>query len=1057
MSIHNIKICTMKIKIYSIAFLFAISLLFASCRKDNRQQNPDNNIDNFLDLKISESFDFESFSNLETSIKLASTKATGFEIIQIYDAHPNKGGKLIISGSANENGVFDLPLRIASRLTEVYVAKLSASGANEYVAVPVKGSTIQFDFSTDNSKTVSTWCDCAANKTLADGFNSDLTIGGTETWCVDYGDFVTIKKLRINPGGTLNICGDATIKQVMGGSYHDGYITISPTGSANIKKGGIPHYLDNYGTLNLSSDKCDIKGTLNNYFNISSTVKVEIKDGGKFTNEGNFTTDDEVKIKNTGELINECQFYIISSSKSPDGSKQDFEQSGQFTNNGYMKVEDEAEFTGTGNKKTTLGDGSLIETKDFKINGEIVGASNPPAAQIKASDDGDVNSGADITNVDLCANDPDYNNNATYTNVTYCVNNVTAPSCDINVAPDINSSLNIGGIAGQAISPYTITASGTSPITYNATDLPSGLTFDGTTITGTVASPGTYNITITATNLMGTDTETLELIITQPTAAPVITSALTETGTINQPINYLLEASGTGPITYAATNLPAGLSFDPATQRITGSTATADVYNILVSASNAGGTTTETLVLTVGAPPTITNALTASGTAGVQFSTFTVTAEGTDPITYSASNLPPGLSFNPNNQTINGTPTTPGDFDVTLTANNDHGTDVEILVITIGSGLVAPTITSDLTANGTKNFPFSYTIAADGSTPMTWSASGNIPAGLTLSGNVLSGTPIESGTFNITIGAHNDAGDDTKVLVITIGTGGTTDTDGDGVPDNEDAYPNDATRAFNSYYPNEVDFGSFAFEDLWPGYGDYDFNDFVVNFNYTIVTNAQNKIVDVITKFQIMADGASQNNGFGIEFDVPSSTVESVTGCMKFGNTVSIDPKGFEMGHSNTTVIIPFDAINTIMEGGMVNTIPGGRYIQTTVSTVTTHFQTPQDGIGTPPFNPFIFVDQVRGYEIHLKNQPPTDLVDEDYFDTYHDASNPPTTYYVSETGLPWGIEVPINFNYPVEKADILTAHLKFAAWAQSAGVDYPDWYEDKTGYRNDANIYVVP
>ncbi len=52
---------------------------------------------------------------------------------------------------------------------------------------------------------------------------------------------------------------------------------------------------------------------------------------------------------------------------------------------------------------------------------------------------------------------------------------------------------------------------------------------------------------------------------------------------------------------------------------------------------------------------------------------------------------------------------------------------------------------------------------------------------------------------------HNDAGDDSKLLVLVVATGSTTDTDGDGVPDNLDAYPTDATRSFNSYYPNETD------------------------------------------------------------------------------------------------------------------------------------------------------------------------------------------------------------------------------------------------------------
>jgi LruC domain-containing protein len=138
--------------------------------------------------------------------------------------------------------------------------------------------------------------------------------------------------------------------------------------------------------------------------------------------------------------------------------------------------------------------------------------------------------------------------------------------------------------------------------------------------------------------------------------------------------------------------------------------------------------------------------------------------------------------------------------------------------------------------------------------------------------------------------------------------------------------------------------------------------------------------------------------------------------------------------------------------------IPGGKYVQTTVNTVTVNFSDPQQNIGTPPYNPFIFVDQVRSHEVHLKNQRPTEFVDEELFGTNNDASDPGSNnYYLSPSGLPWAIETPINFEYPVEAADILTAHLKFAAWAQSSGVDFPDWYMNKTGYRNDENIYVVP
>jgi LruC domain-containing protein len=340
---------------------------------------------------------------------------------------------------------------------------------------------------------------------------------------------------------------------------------------------------------------------------------------------------------------------------------------------------------------------------------------------------------------------------------------------------------------------------------------------------------------------------------------------------------------------------------------------------------------------------------------------------------------------------------------------------------------------------------------------MSYTAS-NLPIGLSISGNSISGIPTVAGEYDISITASNAAGSDTKILVLTITGGGAGDTDGDTVPDNLDDYPDDPTRAFDSYYPNQVDFVSVAFEDLWPAYGDYDFNDFVVNLNYQTVTNAQNNVVDVIVKYQIMADGASLDNGFGIVFDADPAAIESVTGYIVMGNAIVYDAKGFEAGHTDETVVILIDNINPIMEGGMANTIPNGKYVQTTVNTVTTHFSTPQSAIGTPPYNPFIFVNQERGHEVHLKGQRPTEFVDEELFGTADDDSDMATeSYYMSATGLPWGIETPINFDYPIESADILTAHLKFAAWAQSSGVEFQDWYMDKSGYRNDANIYVIP
>ena len=280
------------------------------------------------------------------------------------------------------------------------------------------------------------------------------------------------------------------------------------------------------------------------------------------------------------------------------------------------------------------------------------------------------------------------------------------------------------------------------------------------------------------------------------------------------------------------------------------------------------------------------------------------------------------------------------------------------------------------------------------------------------------------------------------------------DTDGDGVPDASDEYPTDPTRAYNSYYPNSTDFVNFAYEDLWPGKGDYDFNDVVMATNYKIVTNASNQVVDLIAKFKLRAFGAFLDNGFGFCLSALPSTVASVTGSQLNG-VVVLDPKGFEAGHTNQTVIILYDAINTHFNGSIENTIPWKPVVVTPQETITVHFSPPQTSIGSLPYNPFILIGRERGKEVHFPDKEPTQLVNPVYFGTCEDNSNPIIgRYYKTYLYHPWAIETPEVFDYPIEKADIVGVYLHFAAWAESSGALYPDWYEDLPGYRNAALIY---
>lgn len=100
--------------------------------------------------------------------------------------------------------------------------------------------------------------------------------------------------------------------------------------------------------------------------------------------------------------------------------------------------------------------------------------------------------------------------------------------------------------------------------------------------------------------------------------------------------------------------------------------------------------------------------------------------------------------------------------------------------------------------------------------------------------------------------------------------------------DDEDDYPNDPERAYDVYYPNEDTYGTLAFEDNWPGLGDYDFNDLILDYNFQEVLNADNEVVDIYGKYSVRVVGASYVNGFGFQMNAQPGDIESVSG---FSNT----------------------------------------------------------------------------------------------------------------------------------------------------------------------------
>lgn len=288
------------------------------------------------------------------------------------------------------------------------------------------------------------------------------------------------------------------------------------------------------------------------------------------------------------------------------------------------------------------------------------------------------------------------------------------------------------------------------------------------------------------------------------------------------------------------------------------------------------------------------------------------------------------------------------------------------------------------------------------------------------------------------------------------------DSDGDGINNADDDFPNDENKSFTNYFP-ATGYGTLAFEDLWPGRGDYDFNDLVIDYQFRTITNNNNYIAEIHADFVIRAIGASFKNGFGFQFpnDIIDEEDISVSGYNIVNDYISLDAKGLERSQNLPTIIV-FDNAFDIMPriGGEmgVNTDPEATVTEPDTLKILMTFEAntyTENQIILSNFNPFIIVDMMRGKEIHLADFPPTNLVDNVYFNSLHDDSDIGLgRFYKTETNLPWAINVYQSFDYPIEKSAIIEAHLRFAFWAETDGEEYADWYMDKDGYRNDENIY---
>ncbi|MCW8092848.1 putative Ig domain-containing protein [Alteromonas sp. ASW11-130] len=269
------------------------------------------------------------------------------------------------------------------------------------------------------------------------------------------------------------------------------------------------------------------------------------------------------------------------------------------------------------------------------------------------------------------------------------------------------------------------------------------------------------------------------------------------------PANFFTDADG-DPITYSASGMPAGVTFNPADQTFSGPTSVVGQHTILVSAEDdKGGTATAqfTLFINANTAPNIDNTIPNTSInedevmSAIDLNNVFSDPEGR-PLTVSVTGLPAGVSFNSSSLLITGTPITPGNYPVTLTATDTSGesasTGFTLTVVNTNDAPVANVAMVDQVVDIVTS-PDTYQFAANTFTDEDITQ--GQPDSLTYTAELADGSPLpdfislnsatrtftylqdwyDRGTYTIRVIATDTAGEnDSQVYSLTV-TGTNTD------------------------------------------------------------------------------------------------------------------------------------------------------------------------------------------------------------------------------------------------------------------------------------------
>lgn len=260
------------------------------------------------------------------------------------------------------------------------------------------------------------------------------------------------------------------------------------------------------------------------------------------------------------------------------------------------------------------------------------------------------------------------------------------------------------------------------------------------------------------------------------------------------------------------------------------------------------------------------------------------------------------------------------------------------------------------------------------------------------------------------------------------------------------------------HYPSSDTWATLAFEDNWPLVGDYDMNDLVVHYRLSSY-DVEGTLMRVKIEGEIVAIGASYHNGFA--FRLPGLLRREVnTSRLVFKiNGIEQSVLPLEEGKDEAIFIIADDLWDFVTSGETCKyyrTEAGcGSNVQMTFSLeIPMEANVNKDNIADFPYDPFIFSSAGhernyvfgeapgRRFEVHLKNQAPTEAFQSNFLGRGDDASDADNgEYFINANGMPWAINIPYEWQHPVEYMDVKYAYPDFHSFVTSSGALNVDWF----------------